>query len=140
VRGEDTLAGWGGGGQYFGRARHCSVLCISKYFVVGAIPCCPALLLIPTATQYAYSTIPERGSRYTGTPDKQGEGLRGSVGAGNRQDRESEVADAGTGGKQVEEQEEFQEQEVSRHRNRQSFRKEQEVGMYRNRRSFRKRR
>jgi hypothetical protein len=43
---------------------------------LGAIPRCPALLLIPTDTQYAYSTIPERGTRYTGTPDKQGEGLR----------------------------------------------------------------
>jgi hypothetical protein len=32
--------------------------------------------------------------------------IKGSVGAGNRQDRESEIADAGTGGKQEQEQEE----------------------------------
>jgi hypothetical protein len=42
VRGKDTLAGlrgeWGGGGgQYFGRRRHSSVLYIRKYFVVGGI-------------------------------------------------------------------------------------------------------
>jgi hypothetical protein len=38
--------------------------------------------------------------------------IKGSVGAANRQDRVSEVVDAGTGGKQVQEQAEFQEQEV----------------------------
>ncbi len=30
--------------------------------------------------------------------------MRASAGSGNRQDRESEIADAGTGGKQVQEQ------------------------------------
>jgi hypothetical protein len=101
VRGEDTLArGRGGWGvNILEDARHCSVLCISKYFVVRAIPCCPALLLIPTDTQYAYSTIPERGSRYTGTPDKQGEGLRevleqeiGKTGKARQQMQEQDVS------------------------------------------------
>jgi hypothetical protein len=50
VRGEDTLAGWRGV-NILEDARHCSVLYICKYFVVGAIP----LLSSPAAYSHRYS-------------------------------------------------------------------------------------